>query len=971
MAGTAQDLRRMEPDVAEDLIQIFADSHGLPTLYFAWHAAFPMVLTPDLLYRLWANFRLDSLGRPLDIPWVAVADLLLSDFVKPIGRETYEMDGTVRDLFLAKLRHQSDPAVNPCFGSYCLDRLSTFLLKYITPQLSSLNPYTVQSGQAQQLASQAYREPETAMAILATQITESITASEFSAQLRLSAIVDMLAGALKDQAGFVELQDYTRERSNLVHGILLPSTEQADKPVTLPFKGITLPPVAANLPPPGPALQAEALLRQASAAIQAGRYADAQSLLGQAGTLAPQNPQLSALGDELKRGWCQALLDQAESDFAEARYSAAQEALAQAASLSPQEARLVELQSLMSDALAGQKVSEWLDFDLQFVKSDALIDIHVASPAGDAVLPNLQMPDGPGWNEFEALRAASGAHAAAPDFLRQWGERLFQAVIWEGCRDIYRKSIEMARSAGKGLRILLDFHAAPALQNLPWEYLFDPQLRQFLILSYRVMLCRYSPGEGSRSVEIPLKPPTRLSVVISSLKNDPGDVMARWKNAKALLTPAMQDRRIDVEEILLQEGRSGLDILRGLVSRSHPHILFFIGDGLPDATSMAAQSSAGDSNQAYDLTSFEQIAAAIRAHLPVFTMFSTGQAEGDLQKNSFDDTLTKVLLSAGVPTLITTTFAASTDANQALLVELCRGLVAGLPVDIALHNARIAMANQKYFEWGNYALFTNQRRMQPLVLERPAVKAAQPASQPIIKPHPGWTLGMDASEWQGEVDWVKIAQDPLGIRFVFLRATDGSSRMDKYFKKNWLSASKAGLLCGAYHFFRFSEDPIKQADFFYKSAGILMKGNLKDNLPPVVDVEPEAFKNVEVRTKKGGTSKPASDPASALRRFLEALEDRTDLRPIIYTATSAWKELTGDSDAFFEYPLWLAQYKTDAPVPPAKNWGGKGWNFWQFTIDYALETGQAAKKFDLNWYQGSLDDLQKWIRESTGRRQMK
>ena len=82
--------------MAEYSIQVFEESFGKATLYFAWHAAFPAVLTPDLLYRMWVNFQLDSLGRPLEVPWVAVADLLLSDLVHTVGHEIYEMDGAVR-----------------------------------------------------------------------------------------------------------------------------------------------------------------------------------------------------------------------------------------------------------------------------------------------------------------------------------------------------------------------------------------------------------------------------------------------------------------------------------------------------------------------------------------------------------------------------------------------------------------------------------------------------------------------------------------------------------------------------------------------------------------------------------------------------------------------------------------------------------------------------------------------------------
>ncbi|MCZ7669018.1 MAG: hypothetical protein M5U34_18420 [Chloroflexi bacterium] len=57
------------------------------------HAAFPVALTPDMLYQIWNNFRLDVRGNLLNIPWVAVADLLLSNLCDEVGHELYQIDG--------------------------------------------------------------------------------------------------------------------------------------------------------------------------------------------------------------------------------------------------------------------------------------------------------------------------------------------------------------------------------------------------------------------------------------------------------------------------------------------------------------------------------------------------------------------------------------------------------------------------------------------------------------------------------------------------------------------------------------------------------------------------------------------------------------------------------------------------------------------------------------------------------------
>ena len=93
----------MKPEVAHRRIEAFEKRFGEAHLYLAYHAAFPLALTPDLLYRLWANFQRDIHGEVLNIPWIAVADLLLSSLCDEVGHELYEMDNAIRQELLKRL----------------------------------------------------------------------------------------------------------------------------------------------------------------------------------------------------------------------------------------------------------------------------------------------------------------------------------------------------------------------------------------------------------------------------------------------------------------------------------------------------------------------------------------------------------------------------------------------------------------------------------------------------------------------------------------------------------------------------------------------------------------------------------------------------------------------------------------------------------------------------------------------------
>ena len=87
-------------EILSQKVLSFRQRFGEAHFYLACHAALPLALTPDLLYRLWANFQRDIYGEDLQIPWIAVADLLLSSLCQEVTYEIYEMDAIVRNILL-------------------------------------------------------------------------------------------------------------------------------------------------------------------------------------------------------------------------------------------------------------------------------------------------------------------------------------------------------------------------------------------------------------------------------------------------------------------------------------------------------------------------------------------------------------------------------------------------------------------------------------------------------------------------------------------------------------------------------------------------------------------------------------------------------------------------------------------------------------------------------------------------------
>ncbi len=207
-------------------------------------------------------------------------------------------------------------------------------------------------------------------------------------------------------------------------------------------------------------------------------------------------------------------------------------------------------------------------------------------------------------------------------------------------------------------------------------------------------------------------------------------------------------------------------------------------------------------------------------------------------------------------------------------------------------------------------------------------------------------IGIDVSNHNGNsIDWLSVKNSD--VSFAFAKATEGITFADHCFEKNWKQMKAAGLLRGAYHFFRPLRDAKEQAQNFLKVVGEL---EAKD-LPPVLDLEhypeyvEEEWKQISLKER-----------IERVQQWLDIVEGTTGRKSLIYTSYGFWKYYMDNTQAFTKYPLWVANYTTKAqPLVPANNWGGNGWLFWQYT-----ETGSVAgiKGYvDRNRFSGSFEKL--------------
>ncbi len=161
--------------------------------------------------------------------------------------------------------------------------------------------------------------------------------------------------------------------------------------------------------------------------------------------------------------------------------------------------------------------------------------------------------------------------------------------------------------------------------------------------------------------------------------------------------------------------------------------------------------------------------------------------------------------------------------------------------------------------------------------------------------------GIDVSHWQNTINWSQVHSDtaPSPLKFFIMKATQGTSSVDPYFKRNWASAKTQETTVGAYHFYLFNEDPKQQAAHYINTVP-LQKGDFL----PIVDIEP-ACSSCGI----DGISK--ADLIANLTVFLNEIEAHFEEKPILYTYTSFHNEYL--KGAFSDYTFWMAQY---SPQPP-------------------------------------------------------
>jgi GH25 family lysozyme M1 (1,4-beta-N-acetylmuramidase) len=201
--------------------------------------------------------------------------------------------------------------------------------------------------------------------------------------------------------------------------------------------------------------------------------------------------------------------------------------------------------------------------------------------------------------------------------------------------------------------------------------------------------------------------------------------------------------------------------------------------------------------------------------------------------------------------------------------------------------------------------------------------------------------GVDVSSHQGTVAWSALRA--RGIRFAYVKATEGRTYRNPYFHSQYGGSYRAGMAHGAYHFAipNVSTGSAQASIFVAHGGGWSGDGR---TLPGVLDIEYNPYGSWCYglsRTKM----------VRWIRSFTTRYHSLTGRDAVIYTTLTWWRRCTGDTTAFSRSnPLWVATVGGRVGSLPG------GWpyhTFWQYS-----ELGG----LDRDRFNGSFSKLTRLVR---------
>ncbi len=237
-------------------------------------------------------------------------------------------------------------------------------------------------------------------------------------------------------------------------------------------------------------------------------------------------------------------------------------------------------------------------------------------------------------------------------------------------------------------------------------------------------------------------------------------------------------------------------------------------------------------------------------------------------------------------------------------------------------------------------------------------------------PDGSWVVvdGLDISDYK-YTDWDEVVRRNPNQKYAFARVSAGLVRLDTRFFIDWPAMKRVGLIRGAYQYFKPSQSAIAQADLYLRR--LEEEGGLEaEDLPPVFDLETT-------------NDMPIPTVLCRAKIWLARVERATKRLPLIYTSAKQNAILPRE---LRRYPLWISNFvATPSRTCPRMPDTWRKWDLWQWSESQTVQGvytnanrdddaggsilmqdggGPAPSGCDVNYYDGTLADLRRFIASS-------
>ena len=316
------------------------------------------------------------------------------------------------------------------------------------------------------------------------------------------------------------------------------------------------------------------------------------------------------------------------------------------------------------------------------------------------------------------------AHSPRLTTAREFGDALYRAVFDGEVEISFRRSLDQALASERGLRIRLRIEGAPALAEIPWEYLYAEGLGRFVVMSSDTPLVRYldlPKGAAPLTVE----PPLRVLVMVSSPSDlDPLDVereVELLRQATADLTAAGV-----LELEIVPHAR--LRTLQHQLRVAEYHVFHFIGHGVYDEKEDDGLLMLEDDDGRSRGVSGLDLGVLLHDHhsLRLAVLNACEGARGSIE-NPLGG-VAQSLIRQGLPAAVAMQFEISDEAALVFAHEFYLAIGDGYPIDAATVEARKAIfASGNDVEWGTPVLHLRATDARVFDLRRASPTETRPS----------------------------------------------------------------------------------------------------------------------------------------------------------------------------------------------------------------------------------------------------